>query len=82
MKILMTGTGNSGSWRIRGEQLGAAIGADVIPRATEVNGYEWSALQYAGAKLYEGGKTPRVRTLVNGHFYIERTEVLGFGVRV
>lgn len=33
MKILVTGNGKSGSWRIRGEQLGAAIGATVWPNA-------------------------------------------------
>jgi len=35
-RILVTGTGRSGSWKIRGEQLGEAIGADVLPRV----GYE------------------------------------------
>ncbi len=44
MKILMTGSGSSGSWKIRGEQLGAAIGADVIPRAIEVKGYDLAIL--------------------------------------
>lgn len=34
MKILVTGTGSSGSWAIRGIQLGEAIGARVVPRAT------------------------------------------------
>lgn len=34
MKILVTGTGSSGSWQIRGKQLGYAIGAKVKPRAT------------------------------------------------
>lgn len=34
MKVLVTGSGTSGSWKIRGEQLGAAIGATVIPRAS------------------------------------------------
>jgi hypothetical protein len=33
MKILVTGNGKSGSWRIRGEQLGVAIGATVRPNA-------------------------------------------------
>lgn len=33
MKILVTGNGKSGSWRIRGDQLGAAIGATVKPNA-------------------------------------------------
>lgn len=29
MRVLVTGKGNAGSWKIRGEQLGKAIGADV-----------------------------------------------------
>lgn len=33
MRILITGRGTSGSWKIRGEQLGAAIGATVMPEA-------------------------------------------------
>lgn len=40
---------------------------------------EWKALMYCGAKLYEHGKTPR--EIVGGQVYIQRTEVLGFGVR-
>lgn len=35
MKILVTGSGRSGSWQIRGEQLGAAIGATVQPHACD-----------------------------------------------
>lgn len=34
MKILVTGRGTSGSWKIRGDQLGNEIGASVIPNAT------------------------------------------------
>lgn len=34
MKVLVTGKGNRGSWKIRGEQLGSAIGATVKPMAT------------------------------------------------
>lgn len=34
MRILMTGKGVSGSWAIRGNQLGTAIGARVIPMAS------------------------------------------------
>jgi hypothetical protein len=41
---------------------------------------EWKALKYAGATLYDGGKTPRA--VVDGHIHIARTEVLGAGVRV
>jgi len=33
VRILVTGNGKSGSWKIRGEQLGKAIGASVIPYA-------------------------------------------------
>jgi hypothetical protein len=32
-RILITGNGKSGSWRIRGEQLGAAIEATIVPHA-------------------------------------------------
>lgn len=34
MKLLFTGKGGAGSWTVRGEQLGAAIGAAVKPMAT------------------------------------------------
>src|SRR5688572_31220626 len=34
MKVLFTGRGTSGSWKIRGEQIGAAMGATVKPMAT------------------------------------------------
>ena len=34
MKILFTGRGTSGSWKVRGEQLSYAIGADAIPKAS------------------------------------------------
>lgn len=40
MKILVTGRGTSGSWQIRGGQLGAALGATVIPQALDVGGYD------------------------------------------
>jgi len=33
-RILITGTGTSGSWKIRAEQLGGAIGAAVVPLAS------------------------------------------------
>lgn len=35
MRLLVTGSGRSGSWQVRGEQLGRAIGARVVARATE-----------------------------------------------
>lgn len=40
---------------------------------------EWQALMYAGRAITEGGKTPRVN--IAGHTYVERTEVMGFGIR-
>lgn len=40
MKILVTGRGTSGSWAIRGEQLGKAIGATVERQAAKVKGYD------------------------------------------
>lgn len=38
MNVLITGVGASGSWAIRGEQLGQAIGATVRPRADSARG--------------------------------------------
>jgi hypothetical protein len=38
-RLLITGRGTSGSWLIRGVQLGNAIGATVIPNALDVAGY-------------------------------------------
>lgn len=35
MKVLVTGKGGSGAWAVRGDQLGAAIGATVKPNATQ-----------------------------------------------
>jgi len=42
MNFLMTGTGASGSWKIRGEQLGREIGAKVQPKALDVGGYHFA----------------------------------------
>lgn len=39
-RYLVTGRNRSGSWQIRGEQLGAAIGADAVLRASKVKGYD------------------------------------------
>jgi len=38
--ILVTGRGTSGSWKVRGEQLGTAIGATVLPRAVEFEPFD------------------------------------------
>lgn len=35
MRILVTGNGTAGSWKVRGEQLGTEIGARVIPNCTD-----------------------------------------------
>lgn len=40
MNILVTGRGTSGSWQIRGEQLGRAIGATVLPRAIDMDPFD------------------------------------------
>lgn len=44
MNVLVTGRGTSGSWKIRGEQLGRTIGADVIPDARDVARYDVAIL--------------------------------------
>lgn len=44
MNLLVTGRGTSGSWRIRGDQLGAAIGAAVLPNAIDVGPYDLAVL--------------------------------------
>lgn len=36
MRVLFTGRGNGGSWKIRGEQLGNAVGATVKPNAIKL----------------------------------------------
>lgn len=40
MRVLVTGRGTSGSWRIRGEQLGRALGATVQPQALDVAAHD------------------------------------------
>jgi hypothetical protein len=37
MHILMTGRGTSGSWQIRAQQIGKAIGARVVPQASDAD---------------------------------------------
>jgi hypothetical protein len=44
LKILLTGSGSSGSWIIRGQQLGAAIGATVEPRCADPRGFDLAVL--------------------------------------
>jgi hypothetical protein len=40
VKILVTGKGSGGSWQIRGEQLGRAIGATVDPKPAKLTGHD------------------------------------------
>lgn len=40
MKVIITGRGKSGSWKIRGDQLGQAIGATIAPRYNNFDGYD------------------------------------------
>ena len=44
MNVLFTGRGTSGSWQIRGAQLGAAIGAAAVPNALDVAPYDIAVL--------------------------------------
>lgn len=40
MNILVTGSGASGSWKIRGEQLGQTIGATVLAKAVDIEPFD------------------------------------------
>lgn len=40
MKVAVTGRGGAGSWQMRGEQLGRAIGAHVEPKMRDFGGYD------------------------------------------
>ena len=40
LNFLFTGSGKSGSWKIRGEQLGAAVGATALPMAVDVDAFD------------------------------------------
>jgi hypothetical protein len=40
MNVLVTGSGASGSWQIRGEQLGRAIGATVLAKAIDMEPFD------------------------------------------
>lgn len=44
MNILFSGSGRSGSWQIRGEQLGRCVGADVVVNARDVAAYDLAVL--------------------------------------
>lgn len=44
MEILMTGRGSSGSWQVRGIQLGRAMGATVMPEARDLAAHDVAVL--------------------------------------
>lgn len=44
MKVLITGRGTSGSWQIRGVQLGQVLNAAVVPNAVDVAAYDLAVL--------------------------------------
>ena len=54
MRVLVTGRGTSGSWQIRGEQLGRAAGAHVQAQAIDVAGYEAAVICDAVIRLLPG----------------------------
>jgi hypothetical protein len=63
MKVLMTGKGTSGSWKIRGEQLGRAIGATVVAQASRsvIDAHDLVVLVKRGPedlvrRIHESGK--------------------------
>jgi hypothetical protein len=61
VNILVTGRGTSGSWKIRGEQLGAAIGATVLPRALDIGAFDLVVMvKRPGAEIVARAKAARV----------------------
>ena len=70
MNILVTGRGTSGSWAIRGQQLGAAIGATVEANATKLHGYDLAIvvkkLPEDALQRLRRAKVPIVYDIVDG----------------
>lgn len=65
-RVLVTGNGKSGSYRIRAEQLGAAIGADVIPKAKAVKGCDLTVIvKRIDMDLVRNARTPIVWDIVD-----------------
>lgn len=65
-RVLVTGNGKSGSWWIRGAQLGAAIGADVIPKARAVKGADLTVIiKRIDMELIRNARTPIVWDIVD-----------------
>ena len=62
MRILVTGRGSGGSWQIRGEQLGKAIGATVDPGGASLKGYDLAiAVKRPRADLLQRLRDAKVR---------------------
>lgn len=62
MHLLITGRGTSGSWSIRGQQLGQALGATVLPNALDVSPYDVAVLvKRPTADLLERLRQAKVR---------------------
>lgn len=57
MNLLVTGGATAGSWQIRGAQLGAAIGATVLPKAVDMDPFDAVVI----VKRHPFGMADRVR---------------------
>ena len=55
--MIVTGKGGSGSWKIRGEQLGAALGATVVAKAEDVRGEDVLVIKKDNGCNIKGAKT-------------------------
>jgi len=68
-RLLFTGRGTSGSWTIRGEQLGHALGANVIPDARHLGRFDLAVLVKRGTpdllSYLRGAKLPVVWDVVD-----------------
>lgn len=64
MNLLFTGRGTSGSWQIRGVQLGRSVGAAVVPNALDVAPYDIAVLvKRPTAELLQRLRRANVRIL-------------------
>lgn len=69
-------------WRLHGTD--GSYGGDYWRMSVEgvrslFRGIEWTALMYADRKLHEKPRIPAAE--VDGHYYLARSEVVGFGHR-
>lgn len=74
--MIFTGRGSSGSWQIRGVQLGVAVGATVIPKATNVKGQQVVVVKKNDGCDLTGASRSNYTTPTS------RSGVLGSGIRV